>query len=143
MAASSEIRWARIRFASVISGLDPVVDEARLHRVVLVDEHLDLGLLRVQGGERVELVEQVRGQDQRRDHVAALDLLLGLLAARDVDALDPAAELVAGEVAVDLAVAAADLELLAARRPRSGTRPAASSCPRESANPIRTPSATG
>ena len=40
--------------------LDPVVDEARLHRVVLVHEHLDHRLLGVQRGERAELVEQVR-----------------------------------------------------------------------------------
>ena len=122
--------------------LDPVVDEARLDRVVLVDEHLDLRLLRVQRRQRVELVEQVRGQDQRRDHVAVLDLLLGLLARVDVDALDPLAELVAGEAAVDRVVAAADVELavsgISFRKATRGLELSA-----ESANPISTPSTTG
>ena len=52
------------------------------------------------------------GQDQGAEDVAGLDHLLGLLAARDVDALDPLAELVAGEAAVDPAVVGAELEVL-------------------------------
>ena len=84
------------------------------------------------------------GQDQRRDHVAVLDLLLGLLARGDVDALDPRAELVAGDAAVDLLVAGADLELLVSSGGtslRNATRGLELSA--ESAKPISTPSTTG
>ena len=41
-----------IRFASVISDLDAVVDELRLERVVLVDQHLDGRLLGVERRQR-------------------------------------------------------------------------------------------
>ena len=78
--AWSEIRWERIRFASVTSAWIRSSTRLRLDRVVLVDEHLDRRLLRVEAGQRLELVEQVRRQDQRGEHVAVLDLLLGLLA---------------------------------------------------------------
>ena len=56
-------------------GRDPFVDELCLDRVLLVDEHFDLGRARGQGRERVDLVDQVGGQDQRRQHVAGADLV--------------------------------------------------------------------
>ncbi len=41
-------------------GVDPVVDEAGLDRVLLVDEHLDRRALRVEAGERLEAIDEVR-----------------------------------------------------------------------------------
>ena len=64
---SLEIRREMNRLASATSARDPVVDHARLDRVLLVDDHLDFRLFGVQAGERLEPVDQVRGQDQRRD----------------------------------------------------------------------------
>ena len=57
---SARSRCERTRFASVIERLDPVVDQVRLDGIVLVHEHLDGRLLRVEAGERAQLVEQVR-----------------------------------------------------------------------------------
>jgi len=62
----------------------------------------------VQPGQRLQLRHQVRGQDQRPEHVAAAHLVDRLLAAVDPDALDPLAERVAG--ADDVDVLGADLE---------------------------------
>ena len=68
------------RLASASALVDRVVDEPRLERVLLVDDHLDRRLLR-----RVdcELRDRVLGDDQRAEHVAVAHLLLGLLARAD------------------------------------------------------------
>ena len=56
-------------------GADPVVDRLRLERVLLVDEDFDLRRAGRERRERVDLVDQVGGQDQRRQRVAGFDLL--------------------------------------------------------------------
>ena len=72
------------------------------------------GVLGRRGRERVDPVDQVGGQDQRRQHVAGADLVDGFGAALHVDALDPLADPVA------------DADLAAARwcRRRPAIRPA-------------------
>ena len=75
--------------------VDPVVDQARLDRVLLVDDHLDLGRARGRRRERVDPVDQVGRQDQRRQHVAGAHLVDRFGPVLHVDALDPAADPVA------------------------------------------------
>ncbi len=72
--------------------VDPVVDQARLDRVLLVDDHVDFGRARGRGRERVDPVDQVGGQDQRREHVAGADLVFRFGPVLDVHALDPFAD---------------------------------------------------
>ena len=72
-------------------GRDRVVDEARLDRVLLADDHLEPRLLDA----RLDLAEGVLGDDQRAEHVAVAHELLGLLARRDAHRLDVVAQLVA------------------------------------------------
>ena len=72
--------------------VDPVVDQLRLDRVLLVDDHLDPRRARAQRRERVDPVDQVGGQDQRRQHVAGADLVDRLSPALYTDALDPPAD---------------------------------------------------
>jgi hypothetical protein len=89
--------------------LDAVVDELGLERVILVDQHLDGGLLGVERRQRAQLVDQVRGDDQRCEHLAVADHLLGLGTALDVDALDALAEAALGGVLVELPLAEREL----------------------------------
>ncbi len=91
---------------------DPVVDQLRLDRVVLVHEHVDRGLVGVEAGERLQAVEQVGREDQRCEHLALADHLLGLFARRGVDALDPVAQLGSGLLCAELALAGAEVEAL-------------------------------
>jgi len=76
---------------------DPVVDHLGLERIVVVDDHVDGRGLRAAGAQlRLQLADEVGGQDQAAEDVAVLHLLLDLGAARDVHALDLGAELAAG-----------------------------------------------
>jgi hypothetical protein len=72
--------------------VDPVVDQPCLDRVVFVDDDFDFGSAGVRGGERVEFVDQVGRQDQRRQHIAGAHRFLGLGVALYVDALNPLAD---------------------------------------------------
>ena len=73
-------------------GGDPFVDQLRLDRVFLVDEDFDFGRAGGQGRERVDLVDQVGGQDQRRQDVTGADLFEGFVPVFDRDALDATAD---------------------------------------------------
>jgi hypothetical protein len=72
---------------------DSVVHQARLDRILLVDQHPDRGLLGIERRERLDVVDEVRRQDERRQGVAGGDHVPRLLLIRHVDALDPRAEL--------------------------------------------------
>ena len=102
---SARATW---RLASDERCRDRIVDEARLDRVLLADDHLEPRLL----DPRLDLAERVLGDDQRTEHVAVAHELLGLLARRDAHRLDVVAHLVA--------------EIPS----RSGPVPTSSDCPR-------------
>ena len=72
---STAIRLAIARFAWASSAVILSSTSARLQRVRFVDQHFDLRRAGGEGGERVDLVDQVFGQDQRREHVARFDLV--------------------------------------------------------------------
>ena len=110
----------------------------RLDRVLLVDEHLARPAAGVQPRERLQLVDQVRGQDQGAEHVAGLRPSGAASSlAGDVDALDPRAELrLARAIDVELARRRSREPLLGGTWLRKATR--GFSGPRESAKPIST-----
>ena len=113
------MRWERIRFASVMSAEIRSSTSCALTGSSSFTSTSTVGSSGLRRGERAQPVEQVLGQDQRAEHLAVLDHLLGLFARVDVDALDPVAKLGSrASLGAELVLAGAEVEALALGRPR-------------------------
>ena len=89
-------------------GSDLVVGRARLQRVRFVDDHFDFRRARREGRERVDLVDQVFGQDQRREDVARFDLVDRFVTGVHRDAFDFVADALLNVGGRELGAAEAD-----------------------------------
>ena len=110
--ASSEIRCEMIRLASVTRAWIRSSTRLALTGSSSLTSTSTVGCSGLRLASDWSLSSRSGGQDQGREHVPVGDLLLRLGPGRDVDALDPRAELLAGDPPVDPLLVAAELELL-------------------------------